>query len=129
MQAIATTSAPQAIGPYSQAVRAAGFVFLSGQVGLDPETGNLVEGGVASEAERVMENLSHVLEAAGLSFDHVVKTTIYLMDLADFDTVNAIYGRRFHRVLPARATVQVSALPRGARVEVDAIACLPQLPG
>lgn len=128
MQAIATTAAPAAIGPYSQAVRAAGFVFLSGQIALDPQTGKLVMGDIAAEAERVMENLSKVLEEAGLSFDHVVKTTIYLVDLADFDVVNAVYGTRFRRVLPARATVQVAKLPKGGWVEIDAIACMPQLP-
>jgi len=128
MQAIATKSAPEAIGPYSQAVRSAGFVFLSGQIALDPATGAMVGGGVAAEAEQVMSNLSEVLRAAGLTFDHVVKTTIYLLDFADFALVNEIYGRRFTRVLPARATVQVAALPRGARVEIDAIASTPLLP-
>jgi 2-iminobutanoate/2-iminopropanoate deaminase len=103
-------------------------VFLSGQIGLNPATGALVEGGVKAEAERVMENLAHVLKAAGLSFDHVVKTTIYLVDLGDFAVVNDVYGRRFRRVLPARATVQVAALPKGARVEIDAVASTPQLP-
>jgi len=128
MQAIATKTAPHAIGPYSQAVRTAGFVFLSGQIALDPATGTLVTGSAAIEAERVMENLAEVLKAAGLTFDHVVKTTIYLVDFADFDAVNEVYGRRFRRVLPARATVQVAALPKGARVEIDAIASTPQLP-
>jgi 2-iminobutanoate/2-iminopropanoate deaminase len=128
MQAIATKTAPHAIGPYSQAVRSAGFVFLSGQIAIDPGTGKLIEGDVAAEAARVMENLGEVLKAAGLTFDHVVKTTIYLIDLADFEAVNQVYGKRFQRVLPARATVQVSALPRGARVEIDAIASTPQLP-
>jgi 2-iminobutanoate/2-iminopropanoate deaminase len=128
MQAITTNTAPDTIGQYSQAVRAAGFVFLSGQIGLDPATGNLVAGGVAVEAERVMDNLSEVLKAAGLTFDHVVKMTIYLVDIADFATVNEIYGKRLGRVLPARATVQVAGLPRGARVEIDAIASTPTLP-
>jgi 2-iminobutanoate/2-iminopropanoate deaminase len=128
MQGIATKNAPHAIGPYSQAVRAAGFVFLSGQIALDPATGKMVEGDVRAEAERVMENLFEVLKAAGLTFDHVTKTTIYLVDFADFEAVNEIYGKRFGRVMPARATVQVSALPRGAKVEIDAIACTPQLP-
>ncbi len=128
MQAISTNTAPDTIGQYSQAVRAAGFVFLSGQIGIDPATGKLVEGGVAAEAERVMENLTEVLKAAGLTFQHVVKTTIYLVDIADFATVNAIYGKRLGRVLPARATVQVAGLPRGARVEIDAIASTPVLP-
>jgi 2-iminobutanoate/2-iminopropanoate deaminase len=128
MQAIATKTAPHAIGPYSQAVRTAGLVFLSGQIGLDPGTGAMVDGGVAVETERVMDNLGAVLAAAGLSFDHVVKTTIYLVDFADFSVVNEIYGKRFTKVLPARATVQVSALPRGAKVEIEAIASTPQLP-
>ena len=128
MQAITTKAAPHAIGPYSQAVRSAGFLFLSGQIALDPATGKLVAGDVTAEAERVMANLSEVLTAAGLSFDHVVKTTIYLIDFADFEAVNQVYGKRFSRVLPARATVQVAALPRGARVEIDAIATTPQLP-
>jgi 2-iminobutanoate/2-iminopropanoate deaminase len=128
MQAISTKAAPHAIGPYSQAVRTAGFVFLSGQIALDPATGTLVTGDIVAETDRVMENLSEVLKAAGLSFDHVVKTTIYLVDFADFEKVNEVYGRRFRRVLPARATVQVAALPRGARVEIDAIASTPQLP-
>jgi 2-iminobutanoate/2-iminopropanoate deaminase len=128
MHAIATKSAPEAIGPYSQAVRSGGFVFLSGQIALDPATGALVVGDVTAEAERVMDNLGAVLAASGLNFDHVVKTTIYLLDMADFAAVNAVYGKRFQRVLPARATVQVAGLPKGARVEVDAIACTPQLP-
>ena len=128
MQSIATKTAPNAIGPYSQAVRAGGFVFLSGQVALDPATGKMVTGDTRVEAERVMENLAAVLQAAGLTFDHVVKTTLYLVDFADFEAVNEVYGKRFGRVLPARATVQVAALPKGARVEIDAIACTPQLP-
>jgi len=128
MQSIATKSAPIAIGPYSQAVRSAGFVFLSGQIALDPGTGEMIVGDVRAEAERVMENLSAVLKAAGLSFDHVAKTTIYLVDLVDFAAVNEVYGKRFGHSLPARATVQVAALPRGARVEIDAIAVTPQLP-
>jgi 2-iminobutanoate/2-iminopropanoate deaminase len=129
MQSIATKNAPNAIGPYSQAVRAGGFVFLSGQIALDPGTGKLIVGDVTAETERVMTNLGEVLKASGLTFDHVVKTTIYLLDLADFEAVNQVYGTRFTRVMPARATVQVAALPRGARVEIDAIACMPQLPG
>jgi 2-iminobutanoate/2-iminopropanoate deaminase len=128
MQSIATKNAPNAIGPYSQAVRSSGFVFLSGQVALDPATGKMVEGDARAQAERVMQNLEAVLQAAGLGFDHVVKTTIYLIDFADFEVVNEVYGRRFTRVLPARATVQVAALPKGARVEIDAIAATPQLP-
>lgn len=128
MHPITTKNAPAAIGPYSQAVSAAGFVFLSGQIPLDPSTGQMVEGGIVRETERVLDNLGAVLAAAGLSFDHVVKTTIYLVDLADFQAVNEAYGRRFLRTPPARATVQVAALPRGARVEIDAIAATPSLP-
>ena len=114
MQAIATQTAPAAIGPYSQAVRAAGFVFLSGQIALDPATGQMIDGGIVKETARVLDNLGAVLAAAGLSFDHVVKTTIYLVDLDDFQAVNEAYGARFLRTPPARATVQVAALPRGA---------------
>jgi len=122
--AISTAAAPKAIGPYSQAVRAGGFVFLSGQIALDPVSGELLGAGdVVTQTERVMDNLRAVLEAAGSGFDRVVKSTIFLVDLADFATVNEIYGRRFASgALPARATVQVSALPRGARVEIDMIA-------
>ena len=120
--AIATTDAPQAIGPYAQAVRTGQWVFLSGQIGLDPASGELVAGGVVAEAERVLANLRAVLAAAGLSVEHVVRTTIYLVDLGDFARVNEIYGRVFSAPFPARATVGVAALPRGARVEIDAIA-------
>jgi 2-iminobutanoate/2-iminopropanoate deaminase len=122
MEVIQTDGAPKAIGPYSQAIRSGGLVFLSGQVGLDPSTGQLVEGGTAAQTERVMQNLSGVLASAGLGFGHVVKATIYLADLSDFATVNEIYGRRFPEAPPARSTVQVAALPRGARVEIDLIA-------
>jgi 2-iminobutanoate/2-iminopropanoate deaminase len=128
MQSISTKTAPAAIGPYSQAVRASGFVFLSGQIPLVPETGRLVEGSIAEETERVLDNLAAVLEAARLTFDHVVRTTIYLVDLGHFQVVNEIYAKRFsHAPQPARSTVQVAALPRGARVEIDAIAALPAL--
>jgi len=130
MQAISTKTAPAAIGPYSQAVRAGGFVFLSGQIPLDPGTGKMIEGGIEPQIDRVLDNLAAVLKAGGLTFDHVVRTTIYLTDLADFQAVNDAYGKRFSRSpQPARSTVQVAALPRGARVEVDAIAVVPQLPG
>jgi 2-iminobutanoate/2-iminopropanoate deaminase len=129
MQAISTKTAPAAIGPYSQAVRTGGLVFLSGQIALDPGTGQLVEGDVQAQTERVLDNLAAVLKAAGLTFDHVAKTTIFLTDLGDFQTVNALYGKRFsHAPQPARSTVQVAALPRGAKVEIDAIAILPALP-
>jgi 2-iminobutanoate/2-iminopropanoate deaminase len=120
--AIQTKNAPAAIGPYSQAIRAGSMVFLSGQIPLDPATGTLVSGTVAEETERVMENLKGVLDAAELTFENVVRTTIFLTDMADFQAVNEVYGKRFTGVPPARATVQVAALPRGVRVEIDAIA-------
>jgi len=119
---IASDAAPAAIGPYSQAVEVDGVVYCSGQIGLDPTQGQLVAGGTAAEAERALQNLTAVLLAAGLGFEHVVKTTIYLIDLADFTTVNEIYGRYVRQPYPARATVGVAALPRGARVEIDAVA-------
>jgi 2-iminobutanoate/2-iminopropanoate deaminase len=125
-QAITTPEAPQAIGPYAQAVQAGQWVFLSGQIGLDPASGELVAGGVEAETERVLANLRAVLAAAGLTLAHVVRTTIYLVDLADFGRVNEIYGRAFSAPFPARATVGVAALPRGARVEIDAIAISPE---
>ena len=121
-KALRTDRAPAAIGPYSQAVEEGGLVFLSGQIGLDPASGNLVSGGTAAEAEQVLNNLAAVLAAAGLTFAHVVRTTVYLVDLADFATVNDIYARHVREPYPARATVGVAALPRGARVEIDAIA-------
>jgi 2-iminobutanoate/2-iminopropanoate deaminase len=121
---ITTTKAPAAIGPYSQAIDAgSGLVVTSGQIALDPATGKLVEGGVRPETEQVMKNLAAVLEAGGCAFTDVVKTTIYLADMADFQTVNEIYGRAFEGTTPpARSTVQVAGLPRGARVEIDAMA-------
>jgi 2-iminobutanoate/2-iminopropanoate deaminase len=122
MKAISTPKAPAAIGPYSQAIRAGELLFLSGQIPLDPATGELVAGDIAAQTERVLDNLGAVLAAAGAGFDAVVKTTIYLVDLGDFQAVNALYGKRFSASPPARATVQVAALPRGARVEIDAIA-------
>ena len=124
---IASASAPRAIGPYSQAVAvpAAGrLVYLSGQIPLDPATGELVKGTIEEETRRVMENLQAVLAEAGAGFGDVVKTTIYLTDLGDFTRVNEVYGGYLGAVPPARATVQVAALPRGARVEIDAVAVL-----
>ena len=123
---VATTAAPAAIGPYSQAVavRSGKLLFLSGQIPLDPATGELVKGTIEQETEQVMRNLEAVLAAGGAGFEHVVKTTIYLADLADFAKVNAVYGARFKSSPPARATVQVAALPRGARVEIDAVAAV-----
>ena len=121
-QAVSTPQAPAAIGPYSQAISAGNFVFTSGQIPLDPATQAMVTGDVRAQAERVMENLAAVLAAAGATFAQVVKTTIYLADLADFAVVNEVYGKRFSGAPPARSTVQVAALPKGARVEIDLIA-------
>ncbi len=123
--AIATTDAPAAIGPYSQAVRSGDLVFLSGQIPLDPKTGALVQDTITVETERVLENVAAVLAAAGCTFADVLKTTIYLTDLGDFAAVNEAYGKRFTGTPPARATVQVTALPKGARVEIDAVARVP----
>ncbi len=120
-QAIATSGAPAAIGPYSQAIAVDGLLFCSGQLGLDPATGDMVEG-VEAQAERSMRNLSAVLDAAGLGWSDVVKTTIFLADIADFAAVNAIYGRFMPVPPPARSTVQVAALPKGGLVEIEAIA-------
>ncbi len=121
---ISTDAAPKAIGPYSQAVqvKSGTMTFLSGQIPLDPKTGELVQGGIEAQTERVMENLKAVLGESGLDFSHVVRCGIFLVDLADFAKVNEVYGRYFTGSPPARATVQVSALPKGARVEIDAIA-------
>jgi 2-iminobutanoate/2-iminopropanoate deaminase len=123
---VQSAQAPKAIGPYSQAIEvpAGRFLFLAGQIPLDPATGQMVEGDTAAQAERVMQNLKAVLEAAGTGFDRVVKTTIFLTDLADFGKVNEIYARYFGQAPPARATVQVVALPRGSRVEIEAVAAL-----
>ncbi len=121
-EAVSTDHAPKAIGPYSQAVRAGALVFLSGQIPLDPATGELVAGDIAAQTHRVMRNLDAVLQAAGLSFDHVVRCTIYLRDLSDFGVVNEVYGGYFRAPAPARTTIEVSRLPRDARVEIDAFA-------
>ncbi|MBS1148614.1 MAG: Endoribonuclease [Myxococcaceae bacterium] len=122
-RAFHSDQAPKAIGPYSQAVRVGqGPIFLSGQIPLDPATGALVEGDITAQTERVMQNLRNVLQAAGCGFDQVVRCGIFLTDLNDFAKVNEVYGRFFAENPPARSTVQVSALPKGARVEIDAIA-------
>lgn len=123
-QAISTPSAPAAVGPYSQAIRTGDWLFLSGQIPLDGATKSLVDGDIGKQTERVMNNLGAVLEAAGASFEHVVKTTIYLVDLNDFARVNEVYGSYFQSAPPARATIAVAALPLGARVEIEAIARL-----
>jgi 2-iminobutanoate/2-iminopropanoate deaminase len=120
-QAVSTSGAPAAIGPYSQGIAIDGFVFCSGQVGLDPATGELVSGGVENEADRALRNLAAVLDAAGLSMADVVKTTLFLADIGDFTSVNAVYARHFPDPPPARSTFAVAALPKGARVEVEAI--------
>jgi 2-iminobutanoate/2-iminopropanoate deaminase len=124
---VSTPDAPKAIGPYSQAVRTGQLVFLSGQIPLDPKSGEMVGGSdVEAQTRQVMSNLNAVLSAAGARFEHVVKTTIFLTDLNDFARVNQIYGASFEGVSPpARATVQVAALPRGAKVEIEAIAVVP----
>ena len=120
-EAISTGGAPAAIGPYSQAIAMDGLLFCSGQLGLDPATGNLVAG-VEAQAERSMLNLRAVLDASGLTFEDVVKTTIFLADMGDFAVINAVYGRFMPDPPPARSTVQVAALPKGGLVEIEAIA-------
>jgi len=119
---IQTEHAPAAIGPYSQAIKAGGFVFASGQIPIDPETGEFVRGGIREQTERVLKNLAAVLEAAGSGLDHVVKTTVFLADMREFAPMNEVYARFFIGVPPARATVAAAGLPRDARVEIEAVA-------
>jgi 2-iminobutanoate/2-iminopropanoate deaminase len=119
---VRSASAPAAIGPYAQAIVADGWIFASGQIALDPATGSVVAGGVAAQTDRVLENLGAVLTAAGGGLDTVVKTTVYLADLEDFPVMNEVYARRFGSHRPARATVEVSRLPRDVAVEIDAVA-------
>lgn len=119
---VSAARAPQAIGPYSQAVRANGFLFTAGQVALDPDKGELVAGGIAEQTGRALENLRAILSAAHSDFSQVVKTTVFLVDMADFTAMNEVYGRAFGNHRPARSTVAVAALPRGARVEIELIA-------
>jgi 2-iminobutanoate/2-iminopropanoate deaminase len=121
-RAIFTAEAPAPIGPYSQAIRAGDEVFCSGQIPLDPDTGSLIEGDISAQTARVLANLGAVLRAAGLDYANVVKTTIFLIDMNDFPAVNAVYERYFGATKPARSTVAVAALPKGARVEIEAIA-------
>ncbi len=121
-QIVQTEEAPQAIGPYSQAVVAGGFVYSSGQIPLDPRTGEFVAGGITEQTEQVLRNLSKVLEAAGTGLERVVKTTVFLADMGDFAAMNEVYGRFFEENPPARSTVQAARLPRDARVEIDVIA-------
>ncbi len=125
MQFHHTDAAPEAIGPYSQAVSAGGWLFTSGQIGIDPATGDLVEGGFVRQAEQVLANLASVLESAGCGFGEVVKSTIFVTDLALFAEVNEVYGRHLGDHRPARSTVEVAALPKGALVEIEMIARLP----
>jgi 2-iminobutanoate/2-iminopropanoate deaminase len=122
MKVVATDSAPKAIGPYSQAIVMNGMVFVSGQIPIDPATGNLIDGPIADQTQRVMTNLAAILEAAGTSLAKVVKTTVYLKDMGDFAEMNEVYGSHFPDHKPARATVQVAKLPRDVSVEIDCIA-------
>jgi 2-iminobutanoate/2-iminopropanoate deaminase len=119
---VSTNEAPAAIGPYSQAVRSGSFLFCSGQIPLDPKSGEIIPGDITAQTRRVMENIAALLKSAALDFDHVVKTTIFLTSLADFQTVNQIYGSYFKNDPPARSTVQVAALPRGVNIEIEVIA-------
>lgn len=125
MEHVRTDHAPAAIGPYSQGIIANGFLYTAGQIALDPATGQMVPAEIVAQTERVMRNLDSVLEAAGAKWTDVVKTTVYLHDLADFPTVNEIYGRWIGDASPARSTVQVVALPRGSLIEIDLIALIP----
>ena len=119
---VVTSQAPRPIGPYSQAVISGGFLFCSGQIGLDPQTGDLVPGGIEAQTEQVLKNLAAVLKEAKMGPENVVKATVYLADFADFGTMNEIYGRQFAKDPPARTTIQAAALPKGAKIEVDIIA-------
>ena len=121
-QVVTTDAAPKAIGPYSQAIDTGSLVFVSGQIALDPATGQIVAGGIVEQTERVLKNVEAILKAAGLSMNHVARTTVYLTDLGEFTAMNEVYARYFPKDHPARSTVQVSALPKGVRVEIDAIA-------
>ena len=125
LQAVQTDKAPQAIGPYSQAIKANGFVFVSGQIPIDPSTGQLAQGSVAELTRQVMRNLSSIIETAGSSLDNVVKTTIFLKDMSDFEEVNKAYAEFFPNHKPARATVEVARLPKDVKVEIDAVAVCP----
>jgi 2-iminobutanoate/2-iminopropanoate deaminase len=121
-EVIATKDAPQAIGPYSQAIKAAGLVFVSGQVAIDPATGNVVSGGIAEQTERVMKNLQAILQAAGTSLDQALKTTVYLKNMSEFAAMNEVYGKFWKSAPPARATVEVARLPKDVLVEIDVVA-------
>jgi 2-iminobutanoate/2-iminopropanoate deaminase len=122
---IETAAAPAAIGPYSQGIVAGGFLFTAGQIGLDPASGKMVEGGIVEQTTRALENLREVLAKAGATWADVVRSTVYLIDLAEFPVVNEIYGKQLGSARPARSTVQVAALPRGGLIEIDLIAQIP----
>lgn len=122
LEVIHTDDAPKAIGPYAQAIRAGDFIYTAGQIALDPTTGQLVEGGIENQTRQVLKNLSHVLEAAGSSLRHVVKTTVFMQDLGEFAKMNTVYAEFFPEHKPARSTVGVAALPRGAAVEIECVA-------
>ena len=122
---ISTPGAPRAIGPYSQGIKANGLIFTAGQVGFDPESGELVDGGIAEQTHRVLQNLRAILRAGGTDLVHVVKTTVFLVDMADFALMNEVYAEFFGDHRPARSTVAVASLPRGARVEIEAVATVP----
>ena len=119
---VTTTEAPAAIGPYSQAIRVGGFLYTSGQISLDPKTMEMVKGNIELETEKVLRNIGAILSAEGLNFSHIIKTTVYLTDLSEFARMNQVYEKFFSNTKPARACVQVAALPKGAKVEIDAIA-------
>ena len=123
-QAVSTPSAPQAIGPYSQAIRAGSLLFVSGQVPIDPATGSVIDGDIAAQTHRVFQNIGEILKAGGATFEDVVRTTVFLADMNDFAAMNAAYATYFSAPAPARATVQVSRLPKDARIEIDVIASL-----
>jgi 2-iminobutanoate/2-iminopropanoate deaminase len=123
-EAVSSSSAPKAIGPYSQAIKAGNLLFVSGQVPIDPATGNLIDGDIATQTHRVFKNIGEILKAAGTSFDAVVRSTVYLQDMNDFAKMNEVYGTYFSSPAPARATVQVARLPKDAKVEIDVIASL-----
>ena len=124
IETVATSGAPRAIGPYSQALRAGGFLFTAGQVGFDPATGELVDGGIGEQTRQVLQNIRAILEAGGSVLAQVVKTTVFLVDMADFAAMNEVYAEAFGTHRPARSTVAVAALPRGARVEIEAVAAI-----
>jgi 2-iminobutanoate/2-iminopropanoate deaminase len=124
LEAVSTASAPAALGPYSQAIRAGQFLFVSGQVPIDPATGNLTSGPIGDQTRRALQNIGEILKAAGASFQQVVRTTVYLADLAEFQAMNEVYGTFFTAPQPARSTIQAAKLPRDARIEIDVIAYL-----